>query len=162
MFAKLTHRSVCFATLALMSACGGGDHAGSLQGPGNPALSGPAFTTGADALAAGWNAAGADAANGAIDQPQVMTAATVESTTVTMHGASASVLGAADLAGEQERLAYEQSQIDYEQSYSIELNRRHEEQITREKAGETALQDAGAIGAECQQASGELCPKVDG
>lgn len=163
MFSTLTPRSLCFASFALLSACGGGDHTDATQAS-NALLAAPTPAISASPLQADGAAAPGAPAGGAAsgDQPQVLTAATVESTTVTMHGASAAILTTSTLASEQERQLFEQGQIEYERSFSIEMNRRHEAQLAREKAGEAALQDEAAIGAECLQADGVACPKAGG
>lgn len=160
MFSNLTPWSLCFATLALLTACGGGDHTDTMQ-PSNALLAAPSHSSSAAGTVLPA-ANGTAIAGTALDQPQILTAATIESTTVTMHGASAAILPTTTVASEQERLVFEQGQIDYERSFSIEMNRRHEEQLAREKAGEAALQDDAAIGAECQQAYGVICPKTGG
>lgn len=160
MFSTLTQWSLCFATIALLTACGGGDHTDTMQ-PSNAPLASTSHSIGVNGgTLPGAN--GTASAADALEQPQVLTAATIESTTVTMHGASAAILPATTVASQQERLLFEQGQIDYERSFSIEMNRRHEEQLAREKAGEAALQDDAAIGAECQQAYAVTCPKIGG
>ncbi len=161
MFSKSTPWSLCFATtFVLLTACGGGDHTDAMAPTSAPLAASSHLSAGSPGAATA-NASGSVTADAALEQPQVLTAATIESTTVTMHGASAAIL-TTTVASDQERLLYEQGQIDYERSYSIEMNRRHEEQLAREKAGEAALQEDAAIGAECQQAYGVACPKIGG
>lgn len=96
----------------------------------------------------------------AADMGVAMPSSQMESTVVTMHGGGASVISAgadnAGLASEEERQHMEQSLVEYEKSYSIEMNRRHDEWVARQKAAEEAIRNGSTEG--CLDPSGYDCP----
>ncbi|MFP5392649.1 MAG: hypothetical protein ACLGI6_14065 [Gammaproteobacteria bacterium] len=140
MFATLSRRLVAraLATAAaaalatLLTACGGQD-----QGPStaqNPVV--------------------------AADVSMAMPTSQMESTVVTMHGGGASVISTEGdnpaLATEEERQQMALSMVEYEKSYSIEMNRQHDEWVARQKAAEEAIRNGSTEG--CLDPSGYDCP----
>ncbi|GEM_PF-4684174 len=146
MFTRYSTWCGACAAAFLLSACGGGD-------PGAATETAAAITAATTATAA--SAAAAVAAPVASFQS--------DSAVLTMHGGGASVITSAQdnpaLASDAERQAMELSLVEYEKSYSIEMNRLHDEQVAREKAAE-AGQRATSLALACADQAGADCAKT--
>jgi hypothetical protein len=137
MFQKFSNGILALAAALILTACGGDDAMPVAQ------ESAPlAATPAANAAPAAWNA----------PAPQQQVAATAVSAPVPAN--LPAVLNPVQHVSESERRAEELRLVDFEQSYSIEMNRRAQEQSEKERRSAVAVQAGIAQAPGCEGTEG--------
>lgn len=145
MFQKFSMGVVAISAAVLLSACGGDDALPTVQ---------QAAPVAATAVPAPANFAAPAA-------PQQVTAQTSAAVSAQVPGNIPAVLNPVQRVSESERVAEELRLVDFEQSYSIEMNRRAQEQADKEKRSAVAVH-AGVVQAPgCEGTEGHAAVECE-